>query len=92
MAAKSGAFDKKRVVAKYRQHDKDTGSPEVQVAIMSKRIAQLTGHLKEHKKDNSSKRGLLQIVNKRRKLLDYLKREDEKRYKSIIKQLKLKAA
>lgn len=92
MARKSGAFDKKRVVSKFRQHDKDTGSPEVQVAIMTKRITQLTMHLKEHKKDNSSKRGLLQIVNKRRKLMDYLKREDEKRYKSLAKQLKLKTA
>ena len=91
-ARTSKGFDKKRILTKFQLHESDTGSPEVQIAIMSKRIAQLTQHLKKHKKDNSTKRGLLQMVNKRRRLLEYLKRDDEKRYKSITRKLKLKAA
>jgi small subunit ribosomal protein S15 len=90
MARKPNATNKTRTINKHQLHKGDTGSPEVQVALMSKRIKQLTDHLKTHQKDNSSKRGLLQIVNKRRRLLLFLKREDEKRYKKILKELKLK--
>ena len=81
---------KKRIVKKHQTHDSDTGSPEVQIAILSKRIDELSEHLKDHKKDNHSRRGLLRMVNKRRKLLSYLKREDEPRYDKIVKSLKLK--
>lgn len=90
MARKARSFNKKRLFKKFQQHENDTGSPEVQVAIMTKRVTQLTKHLKTHAGDNSSKRGLLQIVNKRKRLLDYLKKEDEKRYKKLTKSLKLK--
>lgn len=69
---------------------KDTGSPEVQVAILSERIANLTEHFKTHAKDNHSRRGLLVLVNKRRALLDYLKREDEARYTDLIAKLGLR--
>lgn len=86
----SQPLNKTRIIKKHQQHKTDTGSPEVQVAIMTKRIKQLTGHLKEHAKDNSSKRGLLQMVNKRRRLLNFLKREDQKRYDALTDELKLK--
>jgi small subunit ribosomal protein S15 len=75
---------KQEVVAKYRTHDKDTGSPEVQVALMSERIAYLTDHFKTHNKDHHSRRGLLKLVSQRRRLLDYLRRKDETRYKKLI--------
>jgi len=70
-------------------HGKDTGSPEVQIALLSQRIEQLTDHLKSHKKDLSSRRGLLGLVNKRRKLLMYLRKKDEKRYQNITKKMGL---
>ncbi len=82
--------EKKKIIEKYKVHEKDTGSSEVQIALFSEKIEQLTEHLKEHKKDNHSRRGLLKMVSKRRKLLDYLEKEDAKRYASIIKKLKLK--
>ncbi|MDB6174486.1 MAG: ribosomal protein [Chthoniobacteraceae bacterium] len=71
-------------------HDKDTGSADVQVALLSKRINQLTDHLKSHLKDHHSRRGLLQMVARRRKLLDYLKRTASDRYKSVIEKLNLR--
>ena len=82
-----GSAQKLVVVGKYRVHPKDTGSPEVQVALLSERIAQLTEHFKLHKKDHSSRRGLLQMVNKRRRLLDYLKDRHAERYKQVIQSL-----
>ena len=81
---------KQEVIEKYRLHDKDTGSPEVQVALLSERINHLTGHLKSHKKDHHSRRGLLRMVNQRRKLLDYLKRNDLARYQELISRLGLR--
>ena len=73
-----------------RMHDKDTGSADVQVALLTQRINQLTDHLKSHVKDHSSRRGLLQMVARRRKLLDYLKRTASDRYKSVIEKLNLR--
>ena len=75
---------KQELVHKYRRHDKDTGSPEVQVALLSERIAYLTEHFKTHKKDHHSRRGLLKIVGQRRRLLDYLRDKDQNRYKKLI--------
>jgi small subunit ribosomal protein S15 len=75
---------KRETIEKYRQHDADTGSPEVQVALLTTRIAHLTEHLKNHAKDHHSRRGLLRMVGLRRSLLDYLKRKDFDRYTSII--------
>ncbi|MFQ5836052.1 MAG: 30S ribosomal protein S15 [bacterium] len=75
---------------KFSHHPNDTGSPEVQVAVLSERIGNLTEHLAEHKKDQSSKRGLVQLVMRRRKLLNYLKSEDIKRYQNLIKTLGLR--
>lgn len=87
----SKAEDKKPgVIKKYKLHDKDTGSPEVQVAIFTEKIEELVKHLKRNKKDFHSRRGLLGLVSKRRRLLSYLKRSDEKRYQSITKKLDLK--
>jgi small subunit ribosomal protein S15 len=74
----------------YQTSERDTGSVEVQVALMSGRIAELTEHLKTHKKDHSSRRGLITLVNKRRKLLSYVTKEDESRYKDLIKRLGLR--
>lgn len=83
--------DKKpAIIKKYKLHDKDTGSPEVQVAIFTEKIEELVKHLKRNKKDFHSRRGLLGLVSKRRRLLSYLKRSDEKRYQSITKKLALK--
>lgn len=84
------AQEKQRIIEKYKLHDKDTGSTEVQVSLFTEKIEQLTEHLKQHPKDNHSRRGLLQMVAKRKRLLDYLQEEDEKRYASIVKKLKLK--
>lgn len=75
---------KTELVQKYRQHDKDTGSPEVQVALLSERINYLTEHFKTHKKDHHSRRGLLKLVGQRRRLLDYLRKVDQNRYKALI--------
>ncbi|MBI2414321.1 30S ribosomal protein S15 [candidate division WWE3 bacterium] len=81
---------KKQEIMKTSQlHESDTGSPEVQVALLSEKIAKLAAHLKLHKKDNHSRRGLLQMVNKRRRLLAYLKKKSEERYGSLIERLEL---
>ena len=81
---------KTKILTQHRIHDKDTGSPEAQVALFTKEIESLTKHLKKHGKDNSSRLGLLKMVAKRKRLLDYLKREDPKRHASLIKKLGLK--
>jgi small subunit ribosomal protein S15 len=78
---------KQELVKKYKRHEKDTGSPEVQVAILSERITYLTEHFKTHKKDHHSRRGLLKLVGQRRRLLDYLRTADLGRYKALIDQL-----
>lgn len=82
--------DKARVMKEYATKEGDTGSPEVQVAILSSRIATLTEHFKTHKKDNHGRRGLLRMVATRRKLLDYLRSVDEARYQDLIKRLGLR--
>jgi small subunit ribosomal protein S15 len=79
--------DKAATIAEHRRHDSDTGSAEVQIAILSERIAHLTEHLKVHKKDHHSRRGLLMLVGKRRRLLDYLIANDIDRYRTIIAKL-----
>ena len=81
---------KQAVVKKHQIHDKDTGSPEVQVAILSTRIDELAKHLKEHKKDNHSRRGLLKRVADRRTHLKYLERKNKSRYETVVKKLELK--
>lgn len=78
---------KTNIIVENRIHETDTGSPEVQVAILTERINQLTGHLKEHKKDNHSRRGLLKMVGQRRSLLDYLAKKDIERYRALIAKL-----
>ena len=78
---------KSELIGSYRTHDTDTGSPEVQVAILSERISSLTEHFKVHAKDHHSRRGLLKLVGQRRRLLDYLKRKDSNRYANLIKRL-----
>ena len=82
--------DKKNLIKDYATKDGDTGSPEVQVAILTKRIVNLTEHFKTHKKDNHSRRGLLKMVSLRRKLLDYVREKDENRYKELIKRLEIR--
>ena len=81
---------KSTIIAEYSRGDTDTGSPEVQVALLSARISELTEHFGEHKKDHHSRQGLLKMVNKRRKLLDYLKSRDQDRYRELIKRLGLR--
>ncbi len=81
---------KQELIGKFARAEGDTGSPEVQVAILTERISNLTGHFKTHAKDNHSRRGLLKLVNQRRKLLDYLKRIDQSRYLSLIGELGLR--
>ena len=78
---------KTEIITKFRTHNSDTGSPEVQIAILSERIGELTEHFKLHKKDHGSRRGLLMLVSKRRRLLDYLKRTDSDRYRDVIGKL-----
>ena len=78
------------VIKEYATHEGDTGSPEVQVAILTSRIQYLTEHLKEHKKDHHSRRGLLKLVRQRRNMLDYLRRKDIERYRSLIERLGLR--
>jgi small subunit ribosomal protein S15 len=78
------------LVRQYRQHDQDTGSPEVQIAILTNRIGYLTEHFKLHKKDHHSRRGLLQLVGRRRRLLDYLRHIDAARYRSTLDRLKIR--
>ena len=81
---------KNEIIEEYKRNGADTGSPEVQVALLSARITELTDHFAEHKKDHHSRRGLLKMVNQRRKLLDYLKRKDVDRYKELISRLGLR--
>lgn len=78
---------KENVINQFRTHASDTGSPEVQIAILSERIVELTEHFKTHKNDHASRRGLLMMVSKRRRLLDYLKNYDSERYKHVIQKL-----
>ena len=84
------AARKAQIVDDYKQSDGDTGSPEVQVALLTANIEQLQQHFKEHAQDNHSRRGLIRMVNQRRKLLDYLKRKDTSRYATLIKRLGLR--
>lgn len=81
---------KQAIIDKYKRHDKDTGSPEVQIAILTERINHLTAHLQLHKKDHHSRRGLLKMVGQRRGLLNYLREKDVKRYRQIINDLGLR--
>jgi small subunit ribosomal protein S15 len=81
---------KEKIINEYRTHDSDTGSPEVQVAILTHRIVELTEHFKTHTKDHHSRRGLLKMVGRRRRLLDYLKGKDVERYRSTIERLGLR--
>ncbi|MBP6847313.1 MAG: 30S ribosomal protein S15 [Kofleriaceae bacterium] len=81
---------KQETIGKFKQHTSDTGSPEVQIALLSERIAHLTEHLKTNHKDHHSRRGLLKMVGQRRSLLDYLKRKDVERYKKLIETLSLR--
>ncbi|MCK4273068.1 30S ribosomal protein S15 [bacterium] len=81
---------KEKIVKKHRRHDKDTGSPEVQVALLTDRIKELTDHFKLHKKDHHSRRGLLILVGKRRRLLNYLMSLDIERYRALVKKLNLR--
>lgn len=82
-----GQLDKQTIQKEFQRHDKDTGSSDVQVAVLSKRIEALTEHLKNHKKDHSSRYGLIKMVSARRRLLDYLKKKDGKRHGEIVKAL-----
>ena len=84
------ADEKTQIINEYATHEGDTGSPEVQVALLSKRIADLTEHLKEHKHDHHSRRGMQLMIGDRRRLLDYLKRGDINRYRSLIERLGLR--
>jgi small subunit ribosomal protein S15 len=78
---------KQEIIEKYQRDEKDTGSPEVQIALLTERISQLTSHLKDHKQDHSSRRGLLKMVGQRRKLLKYLQNKDVERYRELISSL-----
>ncbi len=79
--------DKEKIIRQFARHEGDTGSPEVQIAIMSKRISYLTEHLKVHKKDHATRRGLMKLIGKRRRLMRYLKRKDPKAYYELIRRL-----
>lgn len=81
---------KSELIKGYRVHEQDTGSPEIQVALLTERINQLTPHFKDHKKDHHSRRGLLKMVGTRRRLLDYLKKIDASRYKTLIERLNIR--
>ena len=81
---------KQAVIGQYRRGEKDTGSPEVQIALLTTRVAELTEHLQTHKKDFASRRGLLMMVSRRRRLLDFLKRVDPQRYLDVIKRLEIR--
>ena len=83
-------MEKQEIIQKYAQHEGDTGSPEVQIALLTERINHLNEHLQEHKHDNHSRRGLLKMVGKRRGLLDYLKAKDIERYRAIVEKLGLR--
>lgn len=82
--------EKQKIIKEHELHEKDTGSSEVQIAIFTEQIKELTYHLKKHPKDNHSRRGLLKMVMKRKRLSDYLKDEDERRYNSVVRKLGLK--
>lgn len=82
--------EKQQIIMKFRAHDKDSGSPEVQIALLTERIKQLTGHFQVHKKDYHSRRGLLKLVGQRRRLLDYLKSRKVDKYRRIVKELGLR--
>ena len=84
------ADQKKEIIEKYKLHDHDSGSAEVQIALLTERIRQLTEHFQVHKKDHSSRRGLLKLVGRRRKLLDYLKNKKVESYRMLIKELNLR--
>jgi small subunit ribosomal protein S15 len=84
--------NKEKIIKKFGTHEKDTGSPQVQIAILTEEIKELTGHLQQHKKDHSSRRGLLKKIGERKKLLKYLMKEDEKGFKELAKKLNLKIA
>ncbi|MFC0679205.1 30S ribosomal protein S15 [Lysobacter korlensis] len=84
------SIDTSQVIQEHKRGDNDTGSPEVQVALLTARIESLQSHFKEHKQDHHSRRGLLMMVNRRRSLLDYLKRKDNERYKALIEKLGLR--
>ena len=85
-----GELNKAEMIAKFRRHEKDTGSPEVQIALLTQRINHLTEHFQVHKRDHNSRRGLLKLVNRRRHLLEYLKKGDENRYRAIVEALGLR--
>jgi small subunit ribosomal protein S15 len=82
--------EKKEIIGKFKRHESDTGSPDVQVAILTKRINDLTEHFKIHKKDHHSRRGLLMLVGQRRRLLNYIKDRDIKRYRELLQELNLR--
>ncbi|MEW6337690.1 MAG: 30S ribosomal protein S15 [Acidobacteriota bacterium] len=90
MTEKDYVTAKEQIIAEYRRHDLDTGSPEVQVALLTKRIEYLTEHFKIHAKDHHSRRGLLMLVGQRRRLLEYLRQKDLGRYRSLIERLGLR--
>lgn len=90
MATDLSDMEKDEIVEQFRRHESDTGSPEVQVALLTCRIQQLTGHLQEHRKDHHSRRGLLKMVGQRRRLLRYLRNEDVMRYRELVKTLGLR--
>jgi small subunit ribosomal protein S15 len=81
---------KEKILQDFRTHDSDTGSPQIQVALLTQRINELTEHFKTHKKDNHSRRGLLKMVSQRRSLLDYLKRKDIEQYHTVVERLGLR--
>ena len=81
---------KQAIMAEFKLHESDTGSPEVQIAMLSRRISDITEHLKVHSKDFSTRRGLLKLIGQRRRLLDYLKRKDIERYRTVIKALNIR--
>ena len=81
---------KKELIKKFRRHEKDTGSPEVQIALISEKIKELTEHLKEHKKDFHSQRGLLSLTSKRKRLLNYLRRKDYNRFDKVVRDLDIR--
>jgi small subunit ribosomal protein S15 len=81
---------KSELIKQYQQHDKDSGSPEVQIAVLTNRITYLTEHFKTHKKDHHSRRGLLQLVGRRRRLLDYLRSVKDARYRAVIERLNIR--
>ena len=86
----SESINKESLIQNYRKHDKDTGSSEVQIALLTARVNHLTDHLRVHRKDFHSRRGLIKMTSRRRKLLDYLKRKNLNQYKEIIKSLNLR--